>query len=88
MLEIHGQQHGPRGADLLHHQPAGRDQAFLVGQRHNGTPAYGRQGGPEAGGPDDGRHHPIGGPRGRLDHGRRTRRRLDPVPASAALRAA
>ena len=67
---------------------AGADQRFLVGERDDGAAPHRRQRRREARGADDRRHHPIGRPVRRLDHGLAARPRVSmPVPASASFSA-
>ena len=78
----------PRRLDRVDQQPAGADQRFLVGQRHDGAAPRGGQGRREAGEPDDRRHHPFGRPRRRLDHRLGPGRGLDPGAGQRLLQRA
>ena len=77
MLGVDRQQLGARFAHRLHEDPAGADQALLVGERHPSALRYGRERRAQTCGTGDPGHHAVCGPCGGLVQRCRTRCRFD-----------
>ena len=80
MFGIHGDDHPPGLSRRTQQIGARADQAFLVGQGHDRAGAGGGQGRRQACEADDGRHHPLGLFRRRLDSGLGPGRGFDSGP--------
>jgi hypothetical protein len=78
VLRIDRQHRRARRGGAPHEQPAGTDQAFLVGERYRCAAFGGGECRLQTRRAGDRRHHPVGRTLGRLDNGVGSAARLDP----------